>query len=58
MRLQILSLYLSEYRKRRRKTALITFAIAWGVLSLLLLMAFGRGLSNSFGNSFKGWATI
>jgi putative ABC transport system permease protein len=43
-----------EFRKRRKKTALITFAITWGTLSILLLMSFGRGLSNSMRISFKG----
>jgi putative ABC transport system permease protein len=43
-----------EFRKRKKKTALITFAITWGTLSILLLMSFGRGLSNSMRISFKG----
>lgn len=50
----LLRLYLSEYRKRRKKTALITFAIAWGALSLLLLMSFGRGLANQFRTGMSG----
>ncbi len=54
MKTHLLRLYLSELRKRRKKTALITFAIGWGALSLLLLMSFGRGLSDSFSASFKG----
>lgn len=45
---------MSELRKRKKKTALITFAITWGALSILLLMSFGRGLGNSFRISFKG----
>jgi len=54
MRVQLLHLYWNEFRKRRKKTSLITFAIAWGALSLLLLMSFGRGLSNAGSVSFKG----
>ena len=54
MRLQLLHLYWNEFRKRRKKTTLITFAIAWSSLSLLLLMSFGRGLSNAGSVSFKG----
>ncbi len=46
--------FLKESRKRKRKTFLVTFAIAWGSLSLLLLMSFGRGLSNTFRVSFSG----
>lgn len=34
--------------------SLITFAIAWGTLSLLLMMSFGRGLSNQFRIGFQG----
>lgn len=44
----------SEYRKRKKKVALITFALFWGTLSILLLMAFGRGLTTQFRISFSG----
>lgn len=44
----------SEYRKRRRRTSLITFALFWGTLSILLLMAFGRGLTTQFHAAFSG----
>lgn len=44
----------SEYRKRRKKASLITFALFWGTLSVLLLMAFGRGLSTQFQVAFSG----
>jgi len=54
MRTPLLRYFAKEYRKRKKKTALITFAITWGTLSLLLLMSFGRGLTNSFRISFKG----
>ncbi|HUU39268.1 MAG TPA: ABC transporter permease [Candidatus Desulfaltia sp.] len=54
MRAQLLRYFAKELRKRKKKTALITFAIIWGTLSILLLMSFGRGLSNSFRISFKG----
>ena len=54
MRIHLLKLFLNESGKRRRKTGLITFALAWGSLSLLLLMSFGRGLSETFQESFKG----
>ncbi len=54
MRIQLLHLYWNEFRKRQKKANLITFAIAWGALSLLLLMSFGRGLSNAGSVSFKG----
>ncbi len=54
MRMQLLHLFWNEFHKRRKKTSLITFAIAWGALSLLLLMSFGRGLTNAAGVNFKG----
>lgn len=57
MKSHLLKLYLSEYRKRKKKTALITFAIAWGALSLLLLMSFGRGLGNQFRVGLEGLGT-
>ena len=53
MKIHLLKLFLGEFRKRKKKTALITFAIAWGALSLLLMMAFGRGLSNQFRIGFQ-----
>jgi putative ABC transport system permease protein len=54
MRFNFIKLFLNESRKRKKKTALITFAIAWGALSLLLMMSFGRGLSNQFRIGFHG----
>jgi putative ABC transport system permease protein len=54
MRAPLFRYFAREFRKRKKKTALITFAITWGTLSILLLMSFGRGLSNSFRISFKG----
>ncbi len=46
----------SEYRKRRKKASLITFAIFWGTLSILLLMAAGQGLTTQARVSFTGFA--
>jgi putative ABC transport system permease protein len=54
MRTALYRYFTREFRKRKKKTALITFAIFWGTLSILLLMSFGRGLSNSMSISFKG----
>lgn len=54
MRTQLLKLYLSEFSKRKKKTSLITFAIAWATLSLLLMMAFGRGMSTQSRIGLKG----
>jgi len=54
MNLTLPRFFWSEYRKRRKKTSLITFALFWGTLSTLLLMAFGRGLTIQFGKAFNG----
>ena len=54
MKIHLLKLYWQEFRKRRKKTALITFAIFWGTLSILLLMSFGRGLTVASRTSFRG----
>ena len=44
----------NEYRKRRKKAALVTFALFWGTLSILLMLAFGQGMSTQFRVSFSG----
>ena len=44
----------SEYRKRHKRAPLITFALFWGTLSILLLMAFGQGMSTQFQVAFSG----
>jgi putative ABC transport system permease protein len=54
MKVHLVKLFFNEFRKRKKKTTLITFAIAWGTLSLLLMMAFGRGLTNQFRIGFQG----
>ncbi len=54
MNLTLPRFFWSEYRKRRTKAALITFALFWGTLSILLLMAFGQGMSAQFRVAFSG----
>lgn len=54
MNLTLPRFFWSEYRKRRKKAALITFALFWGTLSILLLMAFGQGMNTQFRTSFSG----
>jgi putative ABC transport system permease protein len=54
MNLTLPRFFLHEYRKRRKKTALITFALFWGTLSILILLAFGRGMTTQFNISFQG----
>ena len=54
MNLTLPRFFWSEYRKRRKKASLITFALFWGTLSVLLLMAFGQGMSIQFRVAFSG----
>jgi putative ABC transport system permease protein len=54
MNLTLLRFFSNEFRKRRKKAALITFALFWGSLSILLLLAFGKGMSAQFRISFSG----
>jgi putative ABC transport system permease protein len=54
MNLTLPRFFWNEYRKRRKKAALITFALFWGTLSILLLLAFGQGMSAQFRISFSG----
>jgi putative ABC transport system permease protein len=54
MNLTLPRFFWSEYRKRRKRAALITFALFWGTLSILLLMAFGQGMTTQFQVAFSG----
>jgi len=54
MNLTLPRFFWSEFRKRRKKAALVTFALFWGTLSIILLLAFGQGMSTQFGISFSG----
>jgi putative ABC transport system permease protein len=54
MNLTLVRFFLSEYRKRRKKAALITFALFWGSLSIIIFLGFGRGMTEQFRTSFSG----
>jgi putative ABC transport system permease protein len=54
MNLTLPRFFWSEYRKRRKRASLITFALFWGTLSILLLMAFGQGMSTQSRVAFSG----
>jgi putative ABC transport system permease protein len=54
MNLTLPRFFWSEYRKRRKRASLITFALFWGTLSILLLMAFGQGMTTQFKVAFSG----
>lgn len=54
MNLTLLRFFLSEYRKRRKKAALITFALFWGTMSIIIFLGFGRGMTEQFRISFSG----
>jgi putative ABC transport system permease protein len=50
----LLRFFLSEYRKRRKKAALITFALFWGTMSIIIFLGFGQGMTSQFRTSFSG----
>lgn len=50
----VLRLFLSASRVQRRRAALTVAAIAWGTLTLLLLLAFGEGLSRQLRKASAG----
>ncbi|MBN2207281.1 MAG: ABC transporter permease [Candidatus Aminicenantes bacterium] len=54
MNATLLRFFLSEYRKRRRRAALITFALFWGTLCVILFLGFGQGMTAQFRESFAG----
>jgi len=49
-----LQLFIKSSRVQRRRAMLTIAAIAWGALSLLLLLAFGQGLSQQMGKADAG----
>jgi len=46
--------FLNEYGKRRKKSALITFALFWGTMCVVLFLGFGQGLTSQARISFGG----
>ncbi len=44
----IICLFLKELKKQRRRNFLTIFAVVWGTLSIVLLLAFGEGLKREF----------
>ena len=54
MKWQLFRLYLREMNKQRKRMILTTSGIAWGTLSILLLLAFGQGLKNQLTKTNKG----
>ena len=52
----ILNLFLKASRVQKKRAVLTIASIAWGSLSLLLLLAFGEGLSLSIAKGMNGMA--
>jgi putative ABC transport system permease protein len=50
----IFGLFLSASRLQKKRAVLTIAAIAWGSVSLLLLLAFGQGLKNQVSNARRG----
>lgn len=53
----ILQLFLATSRVQRRRALLTVMAIAWGALSLILLLAFGEGMQRQLARSNAGLGT-
>lgn len=50
----LLRLYLRDMAMQRKRIALTLAAIAWGTLSIILLLAFGEGVKRQLGKAEKG----
>ncbi|HJQ98505.1 MAG TPA: hypothetical protein VJ826_09330, partial [Candidatus Polarisedimenticolaceae bacterium] len=50
----ILSMFLRASRLQKKRAVLTIAAIAWGSVSLLLLLAFGEGLKNQMATARRG----
>ncbi len=54
MRFYFLKMAASEFKTHRKRLTLTTLAIAWGIFTILLLLAFGEGLRKELTRSGKG----
>ena len=50
----LFKLFLGEMKKQRKRIILTVSAIAWGTLSIILLLAFGEGLKRQMAKANKG----
>jgi len=50
----IFRLFFRDLKKQRKKITLTTLAIAWGTFSIVMLLAFGEGLSNQMSKASHG----
>jgi putative ABC transport system permease protein len=50
----IFRLFFRDLKKQRKKITLTTLAIAWGTFSIVMLLAFGEGLSNQMTKASHG----
>ena len=47
-------LFLRDFKKQRKKITLTTLAIAWGTFSIVMLLAFGEGLTKQLAKAQHG----
>ncbi|KAA3637100.1 MAG: ABC transporter permease [Calditrichaeota bacterium] len=50
----IYNVFIRDFRKQKKRITLTLFALAWGTLSIMLLLGFGEGLSNQLSLNQKG----
>jgi putative ABC transport system permease protein len=50
----VLRLFLQDASRQRKRMALTVLAIAWGTLSIVLLLSFGEGMKRAFHKSTRG----
>jgi putative ABC transport system permease protein len=50
----ILSVFLRDFRKQKKRIALTLLALGWGTVSIMLLLGFGEGLQNQMNLNRKG----
>ena len=50
----VLRLFPHDAARQRKRIALTVMAIAWGTLSIVLLLSFGEGMKRSFHKSTRG----
>ncbi len=50
----ILRLFLRDLKSQRKRTTLTVMAIAWGTISIVLLLSFGEGLKRSLNRARHG----
>lgn len=48
------NIFIRDFRKQKKRMTLTIIAIAWGTISIMLLLAFGEGLHHQMNNNRRG----